>query len=76
MHDKLIGYMLGALEVEETIYVEQILDVDSEARRQFEVLQTGLAPLQADRKHVEAPARLAVRTCQRIWELRDLQDRQ
>jgi anti-sigma-K factor RskA len=76
MHDKLIGYLLGALQVEETVYVEQILDVDAEVRRQFEILQMGLAPLEADRKHVEAPARLAVRTCQRIREVRDLHKRQ
>lgn len=70
MHDKLIGYLLGALEAEETTYVEQILQVDTEACRQLKVWQISLAPLEPDRQHIEAPARLAVRTCQRIRQAR------
>jgi anti-sigma-K factor RskA len=68
MHDKLIGYLLGALEAEETIDVEQVLRVDGEARRQLDVLRMSLAPLEADRKYVEAPRRLSIVTCQRIRE--------
>ena len=76
MQDKLIGYLLGALEVEETTSVEGVLDVDLEARRQLEILRSGLVPFSGDCKHVEAPGGLATRTCQRIREVRDNHNRQ
>jgi anti-sigma-K factor RskA len=76
MQDKIIGYLLGALEVEETTYVEEVLKTDTEARRQLEVLRIGLVPFEGDREHVEAPARLAIRTCQRIREVRDCHNNQ
>ncbi len=72
MQDKLIGYLLGALEAEETTYVEQALQADEETRRQLEVLRSGMAPLEADRGHIDAPANLAIRTCQQIQEVRNL----
>lgn len=70
MQDKLIGYLLGALEVEEASQVEQLLAADEELRRQLEVLRLGLAPLAGDREHVDAPAQLAMRTCQRVRDAR------
>lgn len=75
MHDQLIGYLLEALEAEETVCLERILEVDIEARRNLDTLRTALEPLQGDRKHVEAPATLAVRTCQRIRQVRRLDQR-
>ena len=69
MQYKLIEYLLGALEVEEIAYIEKMLQADAEARRQLEVLRIGLVPMEGDRQHVDAPAGLAVRTCQRIREL-------
>lgn len=75
MQDKLIGYLLGALEVEETTCVEDVLQANTEARRQLEVLRIGLVPFDGDREDVDAPARLAIRTCQRIREVRDVHDR-
>ena len=57
MHDKLVGYLLGALDREEVTRLERILESDSEARRQLEILRTGMAPLECDRDHVDAPER-------------------
>lgn len=75
MHESLIGYLLNALDVEQTLEVQRILDVDSEARRRLGVLRTGLAPLEGDRNDSEAPSRLSVRTCLRIRALHDLRER-
>ena len=75
MHDKLIGYLVGALDLDEITYVEHLLAVDAEARRQLEVLRIALVPLEGDRQHVEAPAELAMRTCQRIHQVRNVPDR-
>jgi len=69
MHDKLIGYLLGALEVEEVTHVEQLLEAD-DVRQQLELLRRSLAPLEADRSAAEVPPQLAIRTCQRIRVLR------
>lgn len=74
MHDKLIGYLLDALEAEETISVQRILEVDTEAQRKLGTLRTALEPLEADRRHVEAPSQLAVRTCQRIRAVRRIDE--
>jgi hypothetical protein len=71
MHAKLIGYLLGALEVEETAYLEEALEADAEARGQLELLRLGLIPLEGDRRQVEAPVGLATGTCQQIGKLRD-----
>jgi len=71
MHDQLIGYLLEALEAEETACVQRMLEVDIEARQKLNTLRTALEPLQGDR-HVEAPATLAIGTCQRIREVRRL----
>lgn len=71
MQDKLIGYLLGALEVDETTHIEHVLRAESEARRQLEVLRMGLAPLEGDCKHVAAPSGLAARTCQRIRDVHE-----
>jgi hypothetical protein len=70
MQDKLLGYLLGTLEIEETLLVEQSLVEDSEARSQLEVLRLALIPLESARCDVDAPVGLALRTCQRIREAR------
>lgn len=69
MHDKLIGYLLGALEVGEATHVEQLLAADTDVRQQLEILRMGLVPFDGDREDVEAPAGLAVRTCQQIRQI-------
>jgi hypothetical protein len=69
MQDKLLGYLLGALEIDETLLVEQSLAQDAEARSQLEILRLALSPLETVRCDVEAPAGLAIRTCQCIREV-------
>ncbi|MBI3468419.1 MAG: hypothetical protein HY000_35910 [Planctomycetes bacterium] len=66
MRDKLVEYLLGSLEIEETVRVDQALRIDFEMRSQLEVLSLALAPLEALRKDVDAPDGLASRTCQRL----------
>jgi anti-sigma-K factor RskA len=70
MQVELIGYLMGALEVEELRQVEQLLLAEAEARQQLEILRRSFAPLEADREQADAPRGLAIRTCQRIHELR------
>lgn len=70
MHDQLLAYLCCALELDEVSRVEAYLKGDREAQRRFELLRLGLAPLEGDRAHVEAPRGLARRTCLRIRELR------
>ena len=66
MQEKLVEYLLGALEVEEVSLVQQALQWDVEVSRQLDILRLGLAPLEGDRDHVEPPPGLAMRTCERI----------
>ncbi|MBI1902500.1 MAG: hypothetical protein HYS13_15475 [Planctomycetia bacterium] len=70
MQDKLLGYLLGALEGEETAFVEQALTSDGETRRQLDVWRLALVPLQSLPRQVDAPAGLTRRTCQRIRDTR------
>ena len=70
MQEKLVGYMLRALEAEEIAFVHELIQYDLEVRRQLEILRRGLDPLEGDNDHVDAPPGLAVRTCQRIHEAR------
>ena len=71
MQDKLIGYLLGALENDEVTHVEQLLQTSPEARKQLEALRLSIAMLEADRQHVQTPTELVTRTCQRIRQLRN-----
>ena len=66
MHTRLIGYLLGALDREETVRVEKLLQTSGEARQQLEVMRLGMIPLEADREYVEPPIELVARTCQQI----------
>jgi hypothetical protein len=70
MQDKLLGHLLGVLEIDETLQVERSLVQDAEARSQLEILRLALSLLEAARGDVEVPAGLALRTCQRIREFR------
>ena len=73
MHERLIGYLLGALDTDETNLVEEELRNSRLVRRQLDILRISLGPLEPDREHCEAPAGLAARTCQRIDDLRSIQ---
>ncbi|MBI3461514.1 MAG: hypothetical protein HY000_00415 [Planctomycetes bacterium] len=70
MRDKLVEYLLGSLEIEETVRVDQALRIDFEIKSQLELLRLALAPLEAFRKEVDAPDGLASRTCQRLRDVR------
>ncbi|QDV58383.1 hypothetical protein [Rosistilla oblonga] len=69
MREDLLGYLLGALEPEEVLRVEAMLDSDPEARAELERLRDSLRPLeedpQSDQQQSEAfepPADLISRT--------------
>jgi anti-sigma-K factor RskA len=70
MQEQLIGYLIGALPVEEMTLVEQTLSADAESRQQLEILRLALAPLETAHLRGEAPPGLALRTCLRLRELR------
>jgi anti-sigma-K factor RskA len=70
MQDKLLGYLLGALEAEEIAVVEKTIASQRELHGQLDQLRLVLAPLEPLRQEVDAPSGLAVRTCQRIREIR------
>jgi anti-sigma-K factor RskA len=69
MQDRLIDYLLNALDGDEASHVERLLRTDEEARRQLERLRPCLELLAADKSPVEAPTELVQRTCQQIRQL-------
>ena len=69
MQDRLIDYLLNALDGDEVSRVEQLLRNDEQARQQLEQLRPCLDLLAADKSHVEAPTELVRRTCQEIRQL-------
>jgi hypothetical protein len=64
MHDELIGYLLGALNRDELVMVEEYLAAQPDAGRHLEALRRGLEPLETDGGHLDPPEGLALRTCQ------------
>lgn len=70
MQDKLLGYLLGALDSDETTHVEQTLVRDEAVGCRLAVLRRALLPLQCAPEPTSPPAGLAERTCQRIREVR------
>ena len=68
MREHLLGYLLGALDPEESQRVEQHIQRDGELRAQLASLRQCLAPLAADRGLVEPPTGLAVRTCRHVMQ--------
>ena len=66
MQHELIGYLLQALEDDETAHVEHVLATCVETRRQLEMLSRGLEPVSALGADVVVPVGLSVRTCQTI----------
>lgn len=69
MQAYLLGYLLGALDVDETAIVEHLLAIDDELRRQLKVLRFAFTPLESGRQQIDVPENLAVRTCRLIREL-------
>ncbi len=70
MQDQLIGYLIGALSTHEMTLIEQALASDARAQQQLECLRLALTPLAGASDGCELPPELAVRTCQRLRELR------
>ena len=66
MHDDLIGYVLGLLEVEEELQIDELVEADVEVRTHIEILRRGLTVFEAAREPHIAPEGLALRTCQRL----------
>ena len=66
MQHELIGYLLQALEDDETAHVEHVLTTCVETQRQLEILARGLEPVSALGADVVVPVGLSVRTCQTI----------
>jgi anti-sigma-K factor RskA len=64
MNHDLLGYVLGALEADELERIGSLLDAEPRFRSRVELFRSGLAPLESDRGHLEAPDGLARRTCQ------------
>lgn len=64
MRDELLGYLLEALDDHDRARVEETLAREPALARDLETLKRGLAPLGADDKHHEPPAKLAQRTCE------------
>ncbi len=65
MHDH-VGYLCGALELDEITVFEQILARDGELRRLVELHRKTLILLDGDREDCCPPQGLAARCCERI----------
>ena len=70
MQAELLGYLLNALEEEETRCVEEMLAASEVAREQLELLRFALLPLGSNERHDDPPRDLATRTCQLVREKR------
>ena len=69
VRERLLEYLLGAMEAEEVTLIEQTLAADGDARGELELLQMAIARLEPLCQQADAPDGLARRTCQRIREL-------
>ncbi|MBW3597448.1 MAG: hypothetical protein KY475_09260 [Planctomycetes bacterium] len=65
MHDYL-GYLCGALEVEETTRFEETVNSDGEIRRQLEIHRRAFVPLTGDCEDCSPPESLAARVCEML----------
>ncbi|MDX1962831.1 MAG: hypothetical protein SFX18_06740 [Pirellulales bacterium] len=64
---QLLGYLLQALEPDETEQVADQLRRDTLLRYECLCLQRGLQLLSADEEPFDPPAQLAAATCQKVW---------
>src|SRR5688572_25172219 len=69
MDDRLVGYLLNALDDDARREVESYVQQSSDARRKLELLRTALAPLESDRDDPTPPAGLAERTLAQVKSL-------
>ena len=63
MRERLLGYLLDALEPEERQEVEDALQHDPKLQHELELLSDSLEPLRAAEGDIEPPTLLAERTC-------------
>jgi anti-sigma-K factor RskA len=70
MNDQLVGYLIGALEIDDSRQVDQNLVECEETRRKLEIFRLALFPLEAI-EHADPPAQLALRTCELIQRRRE-----
>ncbi len=68
MDENLLGYLLNALDPDESRAVEEYLDANPTARERLEGLRRALEPLAVDQADLEAPPGLVFRTLGRIAE--------
>jgi anti-sigma-K factor RskA len=66
MYDRLLGYLLGCLDPDESHEIEAALQTDEALRQQLEILRRCARPLEADLPAVPPPKDLAAKTCQRL----------
>jgi hypothetical protein len=67
VRENLIGYIVGAIEPEERLQVEQRVEQDASTRQELELMRSGLHPLAEDQMHHEPPAGLAQRCCDYVY---------
>ena len=71
MNDKrreiLLGYLLGALEPDETAKVEAELHTDTVLRDDLDAISRDISPINAIADDYEPPVGLAMRTCKNLW---------
>ena len=66
MREQLLGYLLEALEPDESAAIECRLDEDPQLRAELEILREKLLPLAEDDREFEPPPGLASRTCRYV----------
>lgn len=71
MHDELVGYLCGALEVEEITLIERSLDGDEQLRSRLEIIRLAFLPLECDREECCPPDGLAKRFCEKLRSKRN-----
>jgi len=63
----LIGYLLGALEPQESAKVDAEMQINEDLRNDMAVIYQEISPIHEIADHYEPPVGLATRTCQNLW---------
>lgn len=66
IHQQLLGHLLGALDDEEQVWVDQRLEHDESYQRELILWRRRLSPLEAIRPDFDPPPGLAGRTCRMV----------
>jgi|GEM_PF-2928158 len=70
MNDKVIGYLIGALDGDEQNQLEQMLAADEKARATLDAVRRRLTTIHSCCCNtLQIPSDLAVRTCSRVREV-------